>query len=861
MQHPPLEIIKDFVTDGSISVKVQHCCESVKIFGLIKVGPNIASKSRKNDIFKLEKNKMKKVLMCIFFLLLMVSISCAANPVLYFSDITSGPKTELEDGFGSGAIVTVWGANLGSSQGTSGVYVGNVKAAYVYEWTDATQHPGHPADLYTYHKMQTIAFSVPSGVSDGPNTIKVVVNGVDSNTLPFTVRPGSIYFVKATANGGSDSNPGTWERPWATPDYYTKNAGGGKANPGSICYVLDGTWNTPLVIGTSGQLQGTLANPYAIIAYPGQNVVVNSSETYNFASYYNDDWAWTISKFKLTGRCNIVGSIKWGRYIGLEVTDHPTLSCVANQTGGFLGGGSNNPSDPVHSIHTDGIVIYGNYMHDYCIGNTNSQQHTFYMSNRIGYAIAPFDIGWNYLKDNQSDHGLHVYDEGVCGGWTGTCKIHHNVVVSQRGVGIGIGGGCASGWGPWDNTFEVDNNLLIDCGRGPAFASGQCPEIAMAFGGNVNAGFDNADYHIKAYNNIIYGYGENVLNEGGSPTIGAISVNHDFGSIDFKNNIIADTKNKAFYINQGVDPTYHSNNIWYNGGDGQPVAPPAWDTSWTHQTSNPLFMDAANGNFSLQSDSPCKDNGTSTVSAVVKIDIDGISRPQGDEYDVGAYEYNEGGPPPPIDDEDPVITITNPTTASEYETPLATISLAGTASDNVAVQSVTWTQNGGHPQNATGTTDWSIPSFTLVEGANNIVVTATDTSGNTASDTIVINYTKPVDDEDPVITITNPTTASEYETPLATISLAGTASDNVALQSVTWTQNGGQVQNAIGTTDWSIPSFTLVEGANNIVVTATDTSGNTASDTIVINYTKPQGTYTEIFGNVPGSDHPRILQD
>ena len=66
---------------------------------------------------------------------------------------------------------------------------------------------------------------------------------------------------------------------------------------------------------------------------------------------------------------------------------------------------------------------------------------------------------------------------------------------------------------------------------------------------------------------------------------------------------------------------------------------------------------------------------------------------------------------------------------------------------------------------------------------------------------------------------------------------------------------------ASGTSDWAILSVTLVEGANTIIVTAKDTSGNTAHKTITINYSKPQGTYTETFGDVVGSDHPGTLQD
>ncbi|VAW87147.1 hypothetical protein MNBD_GAMMA18-296, partial [hydrothermal vent metagenome] len=58
-------------------------------------------------------------------LLFMAPAAFALVPVLHFSDINSGPKTGLNDGLGSGAIVTIWGNNLGDLQGDSKVYIGN----------------------------------------------------------------------------------------------------------------------------------------------------------------------------------------------------------------------------------------------------------------------------------------------------------------------------------------------------------------------------------------------------------------------------------------------------------------------------------------------------------------------------------------------------------------------------------------------------------------------------------------------------------------------------------------------------------------------------------------------------------------
>lgn len=52
---------------------------------------------------------------------------------------------------------------------------------------------------------------------------------------------------------------------------------------------------------------------------------------------------------------------------------------------------------------------------------------------------------------------------------------------------------------------------------------------------------------------------------------------------------------------------------------------------------DPKFVDAAALNFSLQGISPAIDAGTATTN--VTVSITGIPRPQGNNYDIGAYEY------------------------------------------------------------------------------------------------------------------------------------------------------------------------------------------------------------------------------
>jgi hypothetical protein len=56
---------------------------------------------------------------------------------------------------------------------------------------------------------------------------------------------------------------------------------------------------------------------------------------------------------------------------------------------------------------------------------------------------------------------------------------------------------------------------------------------------------------------------------------------------------------------------------------------------------DPRLVDPAHGNFHLRSDSPARDRGSSVD---LDRDYDGVRRPIGSGYDIGAYEYRVIGP-------------------------------------------------------------------------------------------------------------------------------------------------------------------------------------------------------------------------
>jgi hypothetical protein len=105
--------------------------------------------------------------------------------------------------------------------------------------------------------------------------------------------------------------------------------------------------------------------------------------------------------------------------------------------------------------------------------------------------------------------------------------------------------------------------------------------------------------NVKIYNNTIYGNSNYGI---------AGDVN---SSVEFRNNI---AYNNGTNINCGS--AVCTNNL----------------------TSNPSFVDVANGNFRLQAGSPAIDAGVS-LGSIVPTDTNGVLRPQGSGVDIGAYEF------------------------------------------------------------------------------------------------------------------------------------------------------------------------------------------------------------------------------
>ena len=187
----------------------------------------------------------------------------------------------------------------------------------------------------------------------------------------------------------------------------------------------------------------------------------------------------------------------------------------------------------------------------------------------------------------------------------------------------------------------------------------------------------------------------------------------------------------------------------------------------------------------------------------------------------------------------PSITISSPTAGGTYDSSNSSISLAGSASDNIGVTRVTWRNSAGGSGTASGTESWSVTGISLSEGNNVITVTAQDAGGNQTDASLTVTYMPP-DTLSPTIAVTSPTTAGSHETEAPTVSLAGNASDNTGVVQVRWTSYAGYSGIAAGTVNWSIPDIALMDGENILTIIALDQAGNEGSATLKVTRTPEQ---------------------
>ena len=190
--------------------------------------------------------------------------------------------------------------------------------------------------------------------------------------------------------------------------------------------------------------------------------------------------------------------------------------------------------------------------------------------------------------NNNSGYGIQIYDSTPGVNSTGTIIRNARIYNNRGDGGVTLNHG---------NDLQFYNNLVYN----NTFGNGG-EGLAICYG---------APNNVQVYNNTFYGNGGAGL---------AICANV-FNTL-VKNNIV-----------------FGNNGTIRNFGTGTTFA--------NNSTVDPSFVNAGGGDFQLRAMSVARDAGTTLTT--FNTDIVGVPRPQGPAWDIGAYEFVEGGGgPPPI---------------------------------------------------------------------------------------------------------------------------------------------------------------------------------------------------------------------
>ena len=200
-------------------------------------------------------------------------------------------------------------------------------------------------------------------------------------------------------------------------------------------------------------------------------------------------------------------------------------------------------------------------------------------------------------------------------------------------------------------------------------------------------------------------------------------------------------------------------------------------------------------------------------------------------------------------DNPPSVTITNPADGSTVS---SSLSVTADASDDIGVTQVEFLVDGtsiGVDTSAPYSASWD--TTTVSDGSHTLSAVATDSIGQTGSDSVSVTVANNTDSP-PSVTITNPADGSTVS---SSLSVTANASDDTGVTQVEFFVDSASIgvdATAPYSTTWDTTSVS--DGAHTLSAVATDDIGQTGSDSVSVTVANNTGSPTSVhIGDLDGT--------
>jgi hypothetical protein len=460
---------------------------------------------------------------------------------------------------------------------------------------------------------------------------------------------GTVYYVSAD---GSDTNPGTSDKPWKSINYAVGENSAIKA--GDTILVQPGTYTELVTLGKSGNSESgnitlkangnvTVRDPDPIEGGFREGVIQSVGKGHWVIDGFRiEDTSWAGISLRdanditvqnnhtyNTGSSGIIampdsyfeGGEAEVTSKNIKVLNNTVEKANARWKGGS---GDNSTSDPIVNTQeslsiwgVDGFEVANNIVKDGTregidikTGSRNGSVHDNYITGQAsisgtyqGYQGGPalyieanrsasfnIDVYNNVVTGNIAD-GIVIADEETDKGDLSNVRVYNNLVYGNGQQGINPGRGIAVTSNV--RNLEIINNTVAN---------------------NVQAlEIDGTNYTIGGYkptdvlvrNNI---FADSTYRNG---------LIEDAGKVTLDNNLFTDKFEKLYEGGTGIDNLNANNNT---------------------KVKSVGFVNSGGNDYHLTSGSPAINTGSSQIGQYAQRDKDGVQRPQGAGVDIGAYE-------------------------------------------------------------------------------------------------------------------------------------------------------------------------------------------------------------------------------